>query len=183
MRSFRIDVVGLAPRVRHTGLLILPLLVGPLSCADSTSQTPQDDERAVLLVVAPHVRTMIDGALRSYLGVARPSEYEVRVLPEDFPVPGALEAVTERIGNATAGPMQQDCGEPGSPCTYTPDVGAATIFSELHLVTADSATLYVEVLIPPQGGRTDGYAQTHRAFVVRRAGGWEFVGSRVVEES
>jgi hypothetical protein len=126
---------------------------------------------------------MIDDALRSYLGVAGPSEYDVRVLPEDFPVPGALEAVAERIGNATAGPMQRDCEEPASPCTYRPYVGAATIFSDLQLVTADSATVYVEVLIPPQGGRTDGYAQTHQAFLARRDGGWVFVGSRMVEES
>jgi hypothetical protein len=41
-------------------------------------------------------------------------------LPDDFPVPDALEAMAQAIGNATVGPVQIECDQRQKECTATP---------------------------------------------------------------
>jgi hypothetical protein len=107
----------------------------------------------------------------------------VRLLPGRFPVPDALEEVAQAIGNASVGPFQVECDQRLQECTAAPEVAAGAIFSDLRMITPDSATVHFEFAILPPSGRTEGYGQIDEMYVVRRGETWVYVGSVTVEES
>jgi hypothetical protein len=91
--------------------------------------------------------------------------------------------MAQAIGGATAGPVQVACDQLPQECTTTPDVAALARFSNLEMVTPDSATVYFELILAPPSGRTDPYVLIDKLFVARREGGWVYVGSVTLQES
>jgi hypothetical protein len=125
----------------------------------------------------------MDAAFRYDWGEGWPSDYKVRLVPDNFPVPDALEEMAQAIGNATVGPVRIECDQREQECTTTPDVAALALFSDLQLVTPDIATVHFEFALLPPSGRTDGYAQIDEMYVVRRGETWVYVGSVTIQES
>jgi hypothetical protein len=161
-------------------LLLLSPILWSAACAPSESS---DEERAILLAVASEVRPTIDAAFRYDWGEGWPQDYKVRLLPNRFPVPDALEEVAQAIGNASVGPFQVECDQRLQECTAAPEVAAGAIFSDLRMITPDSATVYFEFAILPPSGRTEGYGQIDEMYVVRRGETWVYVGSVTIQES
>jgi hypothetical protein len=92
-------------------------------------------ERAILLAVASEVRSTTDVAFRYDWGEGWPVDYKVRLVPDNFPVPDALEEMAQAIGDATVGPVQIECDQREQECTTEPDVAAVALFSNLRLIT------------------------------------------------